>query len=67
MLFNNSNFDILRYGTKTEIKYSTFYLTANDEIIEEKESLRDLGVIVNNQGTPNDHIVEKSNKNMVGF
>ena len=56
MLFNNSKFEILRYGTNTEIKHSTFYLTANDEIIEEKESLRDLGVIVNNQGTPNDHI-----------
>ena len=40
MLFNNSKFEILRYGSNTDIKHSTFYLTANEEIIEEKETLR---------------------------
>ena len=56
MLFNNNKFEVLRYGGNTEIKQSTFYLSADDEIIEEKESLRDLGVIGNNQGTFNEHI-----------
>ena len=56
MLFNNNKFEILRYGKNSDIKQSTFYLSANNEIIEEKEHLRDLGVLVNNQGTFNDHI-----------
>ena len=56
MLFNNNKFEILRYGKNTEIKDSTFYLSASNEIIEEKETLRDLGVTVNNQGTFNEHI-----------
>ena len=56
MLFNNNKFEVLRYGKNTEIRDSTFYLSANDDIIEEKESLRDLGVMINNQGTFNDHI-----------
>ena len=41
-------FEMLRYGPNEEIKNSNFYLSANDEIIEEKEQLRDLGIIVNN-------------------
>ena len=56
MLFNKNKFELLRYGTNTEIKHSTFYLSADEEIIEEKENLRDLGVIVNNQGTFDEHI-----------
>ena len=56
MLFNNKKFELLRYGRDEEIKHSTFYLSANDEIIEEKEQLRDLGIIVNNQANFNDHI-----------
>ena len=56
MLFNKNKFELLRYGTNTEIKHSTFYLSADVEIIEEKENLRDLGVIVNNQGTFDEHI-----------
>ena len=56
MLFNNNKFEVLRYGKNTEIRDSTFYLSANDDIIEENESLRDLGVMINNQGTFNDHI-----------
>ena len=56
MLFNNKKFELLRYGPDEDIKFSTFYLSADDEIIEEKENLRDLGVIVNNQGNFDDHI-----------
>ena len=56
MLFNNGKFELLRYGANEEVKNSTFYLSANDEIIEEKEQLRDLGIIVNNQANFNDHV-----------
>ena len=56
MLFNNKKFELLRYGPDQDIKESTFYLSANDEIIEEKEKMRDLGIIVNNEANFNDHI-----------
>ena len=56
MLFNNGKFELLRYGQNEDIKFSTFYLSADNEIIEEKEQLRDLGVIVNNKGNYDDHI-----------
>ena len=56
MLFNNGKFELLRYGQDEDIKAATFYLSADNEIIEEKEHLRDLGVIVNNKGNYDDHI-----------
>ena len=62
MQFNNKKFELIRYGCNEEVKNSTFYLSANDEIIEEKESLRDLGVIVNNEANFNDHVEAISSK-----
>ena len=56
MLFNNDKFELLRYGCNENIKESTFYISANDEVIEEKEVLRDLGIIVNNNADFNDHV-----------
>ena len=56
MLFNNKKFELLRYGKNEDLKHSTFYLSADNEIIEEKENLRDLGITVNNQATFDDHI-----------
>ena len=56
MLFNNMKFELLRYGRDEEMKYSTFYLSANDAITEEKEQLRGLGIMVNNQTNFNDHL-----------
>ena len=56
MLFNNKKFELLRYGKNEDLKNSTFYLSADNEVIEEKETLRDLGITVNNQGTFDDHI-----------
>ena len=48
MLFSNAKFAVLRYGKNEDSKFSTFYLSADNEIIEEKEKLRDLGILVNN-------------------
>ena len=56
MLFNNGKFELLRYGNDEDLKNSTFYLSANNEIIEEKETLRDLGIILNNQANFDDHV-----------
>ena len=57
MLFNSKKFEMMRFGSQVEIKTSTNYLTPDcEDLIEVKESLRDLGVIMNDKGTFTDHI-----------
>ena len=47
MQFNGKKFEMLRYGPNTDLKNSTNYLTPEyEDIIEVKENLRDLGVII---------------------
>ena len=63
MKFNSGKFELLQYGRNKELISSTIYFAPEmNEIIEEKESLRDLGVRVNNDLTFNDHISEISLK-----
>ena len=57
MLFNGKKFELMRYGPKEELKNSTNYFTPQyEDIIEEKETLRDLGVIMSNKATFAEHI-----------
>ena len=56
MKFNSEKFELLRYGKNEEIKLNTIYFSADDNIIEEKEVLRDLGVQMNNKADFSDHI-----------
>ena len=57
MEFNKGKFVVLRYGKNTEIKENTSYFSGDtDEIIEEKESTRDLGVIMQNDAGFEEHI-----------
>ena len=57
MLFNSNKFEMLRYGKQEDLKESTNYLTPDCEnLIEVKETLRDLGVIMNDKGTFTNHI-----------
>ena len=57
MEFNNKKFVVLRYGKNIEIKENTSYFSGEtDEIIEEKESTRDLGIIMQNDASFNEHI-----------
>ena len=57
MQFNSKKFEILRYGRNQTLKESTHYFTSNhEEIIEEKESLRDLGIIMSNDGSFSNHV-----------
>ena len=51
MNFNTSKFQVLRYGRNVELKENTMYFTCDMEtVIEEVESCRDLGVIMENSG-----------------
>ena len=56
MKFNSEKFELLRYGKNEAVKENTVYFSGDENIIEEKEVLRDLGVQMNNQANFDDHI-----------
>ena len=49
---------LIRYGKDDDNKNNTFYISADNNIIEEKEVLRDLGVMMNNKAAFDDHITK---------
>ena len=52
MVYNGGKFVSIRYGKDIEMKESTLYFSGDtEEIIEEKESIRDLGVIMQNDAS----------------
>ena len=56
MLFNDEKFELLRYGKNVEIKSQTTYSGPTGTIIQEKSSIRDLGVTMSNSLRFNDHL-----------
>ena len=69
MEFNSKKFELLRFGTVDEAKDSTIYKTSSGEIIQEKNSLRDLRITMSNDMRFDTHIeimVAKANQ-MTGW
>ena len=57
MKFNGSKFQLMRYGTNENIKEDTIYFTEDmSEVIDQSESVKDLGVIMNNKANFNDQV-----------
>jgi hypothetical protein len=57
MAFNGSKFEVLRFGKNQELKDNTNYLTPEaEDLIEVKDVLRDLGIMVNDKANFEDHI-----------
>ena len=57
MMFNSTKFEVLRYGKDENLKNSCDYLTPDaDGVIERKEKLRDLGIIMNDKAEFSDHV-----------
>ena len=56
MEFNGLKFEVLRYGADDALKIFTNYLSSDGTIIDQKDTVRDLGVIMSNTGTFTDHI-----------
>ena len=57
MAFNGSKFEVLRLGKNQELKDNTNYLTPEaEDLIEVKDVLRDLGIMVNDKANFEDHI-----------
>ena len=70
MPFNGSKFQVLRYGPNETPKNYTIYFTDNyEDVIERFSSLRDLGVILSEDGKFDHHIdmVSKKVKQKVGW
>ena len=70
MKFNGAKFQVLRYGPNENIKKNTLYFTNNYEhVIERFTSLRDLGVILSEDGRFDNHIdkVSKQVRQKVGW
>ena len=63
MSYNGSKFVTIRHGKNTDIKEDTMYFSCNfEEIIEEQESTRDLGVIMQNNASFSIQIDKASSK-----
>ena len=57
MIFNGTKFEVLKYGKNENLKDDFNYLTPNAEyVIERKEVVRDLGIMMNDKATFDDHI-----------
>ena len=56
MAFNNSKFELLRYGVNMELKENTNYLSSDGSKIETKTHIKDLGVIMSSCGSFSEHI-----------
>ena len=46
--FNDNKFELLRYGKEQEIKSATTYESYDDLNIDDKEQVRDLGIMMSN-------------------
>ena len=63
MLFNGKKFELLSYGTNEEIKESTNYLIPEyEDIVEVKENVCDIGIIISDDGTFSNHINQVGSK-----
>ena len=56
MEFNGSKFEVVKCGSNKTLKENTKYYSPENKEIEDKESLRYLGVIMNNEANFKDHI-----------
>ena len=54
--FNANKFELLRYGKEQQIKYTTTNESYDDSNINDKEQVRELGIMMNNIATFTLHI-----------
>ena len=58
MQFNESKFELLRYGQNTDVRTGSSYYSSSNTPITEKESLRDLGVKMQNNATFDEQVAK---------
>ena len=54
--FNTSKFELLRYGNDQDLKNQTCYISNMETEITEKQTVKDLGILMSNSGEFKDHI-----------
>ena len=66
--FNANKFELLRYGKEQEIKSTTAYKSYDDSNIDDKEQVRDLGIMMSNTTTFTLHMINivKKARNKMG-
>ena len=57
MKFNANKFELLRYGKEQEIKSAAIYKSYDDSNFDDKEQVRDLGIMMSNPATFTLHII----------
>ena len=63
MKFNGKKFQVVRYGKDENLKNETLYFTENTEnIVERQEVVRDLGVMMSDDGSFKDQIEKVAKK-----
>ena len=70
MKFNGKKFQVMRYGADEDLKNRTTYFTENmEDIIQQFSSLRDLGIIMSDNGKFDDHVdkVVKTVRRKIGW
>ena len=56
MKFNANKLELLRYGKEQEIKSATTYKSYDDSYIDDKEQVKDLGIMMSNTATFTLHV-----------
>ena len=69
MEFNGNKFEVIKFGQNTELKSTSQYNGPNGLPIERSNRIKDLGVIINDNATFDDHIdrVASKCKQLIGF
>lgn len=69
MQFNTEKFECLRYGKNSELKSASHYLSQNGEKIEDTPTVRDLGVLMSDDGRFTAHIerIRQKASNICGW
>ena len=69
MKFNANKFELLRYGKEQEIKSATTYKSYEDSNIDDKEDVKDLGIMMSNTSTFTLHIrnIVKKDRDKMGW
>ena len=69
MKFNANKFQLLRYGKEQEIKSVSTYKSDDDSNIDDKEQVRDLGIMMSNTATFTLHIsnIVKNARDKMGW
>ena len=61
MLFNNCKFEHVKYGRNKEVKNLSRYITIVGKLIDDKDHVKDLGVIMSSDCTFSQHIGKLAN------